>query len=168
MAMEVNEAGSEIGFFASEIGKGLLAGLAGTAAMTLVQMLEMKLEDREPGEAPATVAEKVLKVKPVAGSKGSFIEKIHWAYGTSWGAFRGALAALGIQGWKATLIHFGAVWGTAIMMLPKYKAAPPVKKWTAKQIAVDAFMHAAYVMAAGLFFEWITRKNNQKHGIANR
>ncbi|HVX01350.1 MAG TPA: hypothetical protein VHA52_13085, partial [Candidatus Babeliaceae bacterium] len=67
----------------SAIGRGLLAGLAGTAAITLSQMIEMRITKRKPSEAPVKVAEQVTKVKPAAEeSKEKVAQEIHWAYGT--------------------------------------------------------------------------------------
>ncbi|MDQ4028447.1 MAG: hypothetical protein M3214_10430, partial [Actinomycetota bacterium] len=48
---------------AHNIGKGLLAGIAGTAAMTVSSTIEMKVRAREASSAPAKAAEKVLGIK---------------------------------------------------------------------------------------------------------
>jgi hypothetical protein len=45
------------------IGKGLVAGLAGTAAMTASSTLEMKLRKRKGSAAPAKAAEKALGIE---------------------------------------------------------------------------------------------------------
>ncbi len=79
----------EPGFVFSEIatamGKGLMAGAAGTLAITLSQMIEMKITERRPSTAPADAAEKVLDVKPATeGDKQKFSQEVHWAYGTTW------------------------------------------------------------------------------------
>ena len=46
------------------IGRGLVAGAAATAAMTVASTAEMKLRGRPPSMAPADVAAKLLGVKP--------------------------------------------------------------------------------------------------------
>jgi hypothetical protein len=53
-----------IGDVAANVGKGLFAGLAGTAAMTVSSTLEMKLSGRPASQTPADAAEKVLHVEP--------------------------------------------------------------------------------------------------------
>lgn len=53
-----------IGDVASDVGKGLFAGLAGTAAMTVSSTLEMKLSGRGASQPPAQAAEAVLDVEP--------------------------------------------------------------------------------------------------------
>lgn len=47
---------------AANIGKGLAAGLVGTAAMTVSSTLEMKLRDRGASNAPTDPASKVLDI----------------------------------------------------------------------------------------------------------
>lgn len=49
-----------IGDLASDFGKGLFAGAAGTAAMTVTSTLEMKLSGRGASDTPAQAAEAVL------------------------------------------------------------------------------------------------------------
>ena len=88
-----------LGELGSAIGKGLLAGLAATAAITLSQMIEMKITKREPSEAPVKVASEVKGVKPVnAAQKGKVSQEIHWAYGTVWGVARGIIGLTGLKG----------------------------------------------------------------------
>src|SRR5262245_60333498 len=74
------------------IGRGILAGLAGTAAMSLSQMIEMRLSRRRPSTTAATAAGKVLGVQPrdPAGAA-RFANATHWAYGTAWGLVRAVL-----------------------------------------------------------------------------
>jgi len=79
---------SEPGFVFAEVatamGKGLMAGAAGTLAITLSQMIEMKITKRKPSEAPAKAAEKVLDVKPATEEdKSKLSQEVHWAYGTT-------------------------------------------------------------------------------------
>lgn len=48
------------GAVAAAVGKGLFAGLAGTAAMTLSQQIEMKLSGREPSTGPGDMVADLL------------------------------------------------------------------------------------------------------------
>jgi hypothetical protein len=73
-----NEPGFVFAEIAGAIGKGLMAGAAGTLAITLAQMIEMKITKRKPSAAPAEAAEKVLKVKPETEEvKQKFSQQIH-------------------------------------------------------------------------------------------
>ncbi|MBA3262294.1 MAG: hypothetical protein H0T69_07490, partial [Thermoleophilaceae bacterium] len=108
-----------LGDTAAAVGKGLFAGAVGTAAMTASSSLEAKLRDRGASSAPADAAAKVLGIRPRdEAGKQRFSNVVHWSYGTSWGAVRGLLHAAGLDGGKAVLPHFTAVWGSAQVMLP--------------------------------------------------
>jgi len=151
MRTSENNALGELG---SAIGKGLLAGLAATAAITLSQMIEMKITKREPSEAPVKVTREVTGIKPAnAAQKEKVSHEIHWAYGTVWGIARGIIGLTGLKGLPATIVHFGAVWGTSMIMLPAFKAAPPVTEEDAKTIAIDGLHHAVYALAAGFAYD---------------
>jgi len=151
MKLHQNNALGELG---SAIGKGLLAGLAATAAITLSQMIEMKITKREPSDAPVKVASETVGAKPVnEEQKEQMSQELHWAYGTSWGVARGIIGLTGLKGIPAALVHFGAIWGSSMIMLPKYNAAPPVYKQDPKAIAIDGFHHAVYALTAGLVYD---------------
>ncbi len=151
-----NEPSSWFAELAGALGKGLMAGAAGTLAITLSQMIEMKITKRKPSTEPADAAQKVLEVKPeTEENKQQFSQQIHWAYGTSWGVPRGLLSLMGLKGLPATAIHFATVYSTALIMPVELKVAPPLKEWTAKQFVMHAFHHAVYAVAAGLVFDAI-------------
>ncbi len=142
-----------LGNMASGFGRRLFAGAIGTAAMTVSSTIEAKVRDRGSSSAPADAAGKVLGVEPRDESgKARFSNVVHWGYGTSWGAVRGLLHAGGIDGVKATGVHFAAIWGGAQVMLPVLEVAPPPWKTEPKRLAIDAFHHAVYVVATAITF----------------
>ena len=148
----------QIGTLAGAVGKGLFAGAAGTAAMTVSSTLEMKIRGRPASSAPATAASKVLGVEPTGEKeKERFSNVVHWGYGTGWGAARGVLGALGLFGTPAAVAHFGAVWGSEQLMLPSLGVAPPFWTWGAKEVAIDAFHHIVYVAATSAAYELLDR-----------
>ena len=151
MKIHENNALGELG---SAIGKGLLAGLAATAAMTLSQMIEMRITKREASDAPVKVVQDTVGAKPVSETdKKTLSQEIHWSYGTAWGVARGLIGLTGLKGLPATLVHFGAVWGTALVMLPKHDAAKPITEQKPEEIAIDALHHAIYAVTAGLVYD---------------
>lgn len=143
---------------ASAIGKGLFAGAAGTAAMTLSSTVEQRIRGRSGSSAPADAAGKVLGVEP-ASPQGEqrFTNVVHWGYGTSWGAARGMLGAAGAHGWQATVLHFAAVWGSSLVMLPVLEVAPPATQQDAKETIVDAMHHLVYATATSMVYELLDR-----------
>lgn len=151
MRKHENNALGELG---SAIGKGLLAGLAATAAITISQLIEMKITGRKPSEAPVKMVSETVGAQPVSEvEKPKLSQEIHWAYGTSWGAARGLIGLTGLKGLPAAAVHFAAIWGTALVMLPKYKAAPPVTEEEPNAIAIDALHHAVYAVTATVVYD---------------
>jgi hypothetical protein len=70
----------------------------------------------------------------------------------------------------ATLLHFGAVWGTALVMLPKHNAAKPIDEQEPKDIAVDVLHHGVYALAAGLVYDALdagSRRERKLRKVAN-
>lgn len=89
--------------------------------------------------------------------KKKFSQEVHWAYGTGWGAVRGILSLFGLKGLPATAIHFVTVYGTALVIEPTLKVAPPLKEWEIKTIVTEAIHHAVYAIAAGLVFDAVNK-----------
>src|SRR5918995_6976662 len=147
-----------IGDVAANFGKGLFAGAAGTAAMTVSSTLEMKLSGRAASETPAQAAEAVLNVEPKdEDSTARFSNLVHWGYGTGWGGVRGLLASAGLSGPAATAAHVGAVWGSEQVMLPALGVTPPLSEWGAKEVAIDALHHLVYAGATGVAYTLLDR-----------
>jgi hypothetical protein len=143
---------------AEDVGKGLVAGLIGTAALPASSTAEAKLRKRVPSSAPARATAKVLGIKEfeddIAAAR--FNDLSHWGYGTSWGALRGLLAATGMPARAATALHGAAIYGSAQVTLPALEIAPPVVFWPKEEIAIDAFHHLVYATATGMAYELIS------------
>ncbi len=123
----------KLGDVAAALGKGIFAGVAGTAAMTASSTIEMKLRGRPASSAPARAAARVLGAEPVnEESEARFSNIVHWGYGTAWGGVRGLIGAAGLSGPAATAAHLGAIWGSEQVMLPTLGVAPPLTEWGAK------------------------------------
>ena len=140
---------------ADAIGKGLLAGFAGTAAMTISSTLEARLRGRPASSAPARATAKVLGIKEFEDdvAHARFSDLSHWGYGTGWGVLRGLLGATGMRARTATALHGGAVWGSAQVALPALDIAPPVVFWPKEEIAIDGFHHLVYAASTGLAYQ---------------
>jgi len=136
---------------ARAIGKGVVAGLLGTAAMTVSSTVEAKLRGRAFSDAPARATAKALGIKEFedARAKARFSDLSHWGYGTAWGVAHGLWRELGLGSRAATPAHFAAVWGSAAVMLPLLEVAPPFVFWGKEEVAIDLFHHAVYATATG-------------------
>lgn len=114
--MSLRDTASDLG---ATLGVGALAGLAGTAAMTVSSTLEAKARGRGASETPAVAAGVVLGVEAKDDTtKKRFNNVVHWAYGTGWGTVRGLLDFLGLSGAPAAVAHLAAVWGGEQVVLP--------------------------------------------------
>ncbi len=148
----------KLGYVAASVGKGLFAAVAGTAAMTVSSTLEMKIRGRQASSAPAQAAGKVLGVEPTGEmEEARFSNVVHWGYGTSWGAIRGLIDVIGLEGPSATVAHFLTVWSTEQVMLPALGVAPPFWRWGAKEVAIDAFHHLVYASTTGVAYAALDR-----------
>ena len=150
-----------VGTLAGNIGKGLLAGFAGTAAMTVSSTLAARLRGREPSTAPARATAKALGIASFedAVAQARFNDLSHWGYGTGWGIVRGLLDAAGLPPRQATVAHGAAVWGSAQVMLPALDIAPPSVFWGKEDIAIDALHHAVYALASGIAYRLLSSRN---------
>jgi len=155
----------------AEVGKGLIAGLVGTVAITIASTIEKKVRKRPASSAPAAAADKVLHVRPRdEEGKSRLGNVVHYAYGTGWGLGRAALAAAFYAAsgnrWRRRrsgrsllepVAFFGAVWGAALALLPALGLAKPFWRWGAKEVAIDAFHHGVYAAATDGAYRLLSR-----------
>ena len=145
---------SGLGGLAGRIGRGLVAGAVGTAAMTVSSTIEQKRREREASTAPADAAMKVLGIESFCddAAKSRFSNVVHWAYGTAWGVPRALLDAAGLSPAAATAAHGGALWGSEQVMLPALGVAPPLWEGGATEVAIDAGHHLVYTLTTSLAY----------------
>lgn len=144
-----------LGELGAAIGKGLIAGLAGTIAISISQAIERKVMNREPNYNPAKAAEKLFDIGPEPGNEEMLSNEVHLTYGTLWGAARGILSICGLNGFTATAVHFTAVWSTALVAETELELAPPINKRKDDEIIMSAVHHLVYAVVAGLVYEAI-------------
>ncbi|HSK90924.1 MAG TPA: hypothetical protein VK875_06400 [Euzebyales bacterium] len=144
-----------LGRVGAGVGKGLIAGLAGTAAMTVSSTLEARLRDRGASSAPTDAAKRVLGIEQFRSDaeEQRFGQLVHWGYGTGWGAVRGVLRAAGVGPAGATLLHLAAVWGGEQVMLPKLGVTPPATEWGGEEVAIDLWHHVVYAVGVAVAYE---------------
>lgn len=152
--MKRNKAQVALNRTAETLGASIIAGFAGTVAITVSQMIEMQITKRKAGVGPANAVEKTLHILPKPGTKKKLANEIHWVYGTLWGLVHGLLSAFGINKWLATGIHYTAITGTGMAVAP-LEGQSPVTDWRAGEIAVDMIHHAVYAITVGCVFNAI-------------
>lgn len=162
-----DEATSTLARVAGGIGIGLVAGLVGTAVMTAAQMIEMQATGRESSDTPYKAVKKTFGVKAQSEEDKELVTNVtHIAYGSTWGIPRGLMAAFGTKGIAATGMHFGAVWGTELSLLPAMHVTEPVTEWKPKAISTDAMFHILYAVTTGLtadaLAKWLKKSYKKK------
>lgn len=141
---------------ASEVGKGIVAGIGGTAAMTASSTAEMKLRGGQASTTPAEAICTLLGVETLGEvEKNRLTNLVHWGYGL--GALRGLIATAGIRGPRAAALFFGLVWGGELVALPALKVSPPVTEWSAETLASDIAHHLVYAGGTSLSYELVQR-----------
>ena len=140
------------------IGRGLLGGLAGTAAITIAQLVENRVtgpdQSNEMEEVPAEAVEQVIGVHPHGKKqKAQMSQIVHWSYGTGWGAFPPLLGAFGVRGGTVTLLHFVALSTTAALLLPALGVAPPPQETPTPKIIAQSLNHFLYALIVGWVYD---------------
>lgn len=145
-----------IGGFGCVVGKGLLAGLAGTVVLTMLQAAEKDTEGGAPGTLPAQAVEKVFGIKAVDEEHEAWFSRmIHWVYGTAWGLFRSFLGLLGMRGFHASLIHWATISGMATIMLPRLGVTPPARQWPLQMHVSEGVQHFVYALVVGMVYDQV-------------
>ena len=151
---------------ANVIGDGLVAGVLGTAAMTVSSTVEARLRHRAASTAPARATAKALGIAAFDSdlARARFNDLSHWGYGAGWGLARSVLGAAGMRPAKATAAHGAAVWGSAAVTLPALDVAPPFVFWGREEVAIDLLHHAVYAVATGLAYELVAAGRRDRRG----
>jgi len=136
------------------LGRGVIAGVAGTAVMTAFQKLvEMPLTGRPDSYAPAEFAEKVFRVHPQGTAARWRLNTVtHFALGTMWGAAYGIAARAGLRGPHAVAAVFGTVYagdGLLNTALGLYRPG----EWSRQDWTIDVIDKLVQATATGAIFD---------------
>ncbi len=137
--------------------KGLLAGLAGTIALTISESLEMKVTKRPPSDVPGQVGSKVTGIQPKSEQEMKRLSGwVHWIHGISLGMVYGLLCLLGLNTLANIVLFFALVWsGDALLYKALGLAAVPWH-WKANEIMPDLLNKGVYAVVTGLTFSLLT------------
>jgi hypothetical protein len=132
--------------------RSVIAGAAGTAAMTLAYGTERRLRSRVEGPldyddslVPGQIVGSVLHLPDVTAKDEQELGLLlRWGYGSAFGIYHGALRRRLGEPW-ASLV-FGATLMTATFTLfPAMGRTPPPWRWPSDVLATSLATHAAYV-----------------------
>lgn len=136
------------------IGRGAVAGMVGTAAMTAFQKLvEMPVTGRSDSYVPAEIAERLLGVRastPQGRKRLNYAA--HTALGAMWGAAYGVAALKGLRGQKAANAVFAAVYPTDVAMTAALGVSDP-RAWSAQDWVIDSVEKYIEAQATCVLFD---------------
>ncbi len=136
------------------LGRGALAGLAGTVGMTAFQKLvEMPVTGRQDSYAPADFSEKLLPVHPkTPAARRRLNYATHFSLGLMWGTAYGIAAANGLRGQKAVNAVFGVVYTGDVLLNTALRLYHPTE-WTAQDWAIDVVDKYVQAQVTGAVFD---------------
>ena len=139
---------------AEMVGRGVVAGLAGTVVMTAFQKLvEMPLTGRDDSYAPAEFAEKALSLHPRgARSRKRLNYATHLALGTLWGAAYGVAAHNGLRGQRGVAAVFATVYTGDVGLNTALGLYEP-SSWSGRDWAIDIVDKLVQAQATAVIFD---------------
>ena len=140
------------------IGRGVLAGLAGTVAMTAFQKLvEMPITGRDESFAPANFAAKILSIQPKNDQERQRLNwATHFALGAMWGSAFGIARRAGLHGQKAVAAVFATVYTGDVLLNTALGLYQP-SSWSTRELVVDLVDKLVQAEATGLIFDRMDR-----------
>lgn len=161
------------------IGRGLLAGVVGTAAMDLVWFARYKrsggednlvdwefsadLKDWEAAPAPAQVGRRVVEglfQRELPADTAPLVSNVtHWGYGAAWGALFGLVAGSLRSPRLGHGLALGPVaWASGYVVLPLANLYKPMWEYDLKTLGRDLSAHTAYGLTTAGIFRALVRR----------
>lgn len=136
------------------IGRGILAGVAGTVVMTAFQkVIEMPITRRDDSYAPADFAERLLPVHPTTPQGRTRLNYVtHFSLGGMWGTAYGIAATAGLRGQKAVNTVFATVYTGDVILNTALGLYQPTQ-WSPEDWIVDVVDKYVQAQATGAIFD---------------
>ncbi len=132
---------------------GLAAGLIGTVALTITEMIVMKAAHLPSSTVPGQVGAKLTGIKPQDDAEMEKLStKVHWVHGISLGIVYGLLSLLGLPVLITVLLFFALVWGGDVLLYKTLGIAQFPWHWKANELLPDLFNKGIYALATGIAF----------------
>ncbi len=131
----------------SRLLRGALAGIAGTAALSLLTGAEARLRGRAPVYEPARMsgrlARRFLDVDLLPQERRLAGRLMRWPYGALWGVMLSLFQPR--SRWLTSGLGMGAmIWLFELLALPLSGATPPLWKWDAEDVGLDGVNSCVY------------------------
>ena len=137
------------------LGRGAVAGLAGTTVMTAWQKLvEMPITGRKESFEPANLLQRVLPITPKRGAARRRLNNAaHFGVGVGWGVAHAAIARRGLRGQRAVATVFGTLWPGDVVTTVALGLNPPPWRWTRRDLAIDVTDKLVLAQATGAVYD---------------
>lgn len=150
--------------------RSVIAGAAGTAAMTLAYGSERRVRhattqlDYDDSLVPGEIVGSVLQLPDVTDREASELGlALRWGYGSAFGLWHGVLRRRLREPWPSLI--FGATLMSATLSLfPLLGRTPPPWKWPPDVLATSFGTHAAYVVSLALVDDMLGKDDRERPG----
>jgi hypothetical protein len=142
----------------------VLAGAAGTAALSLAYAGERRLRSRHTGPldyddslVPGKIVVSILHLPHVTDRKEHEVGLwLRWSYGSVFGLWHGVLHRRLSEPW-ASMIFGGTLMSATFSLFPLLGRTPPPWRWPPDVLATSVGTHVAYVAAVAAVDDQIRR-----------
>ncbi|GAA2702062.1 hypothetical protein [Nonomuraea recticatena] len=130
--------------------QGMVAGLVGTAVMTVGEKLEQRLSGRPDSHVPARTLERLMGLPERPRRQPRALNlAMHYGQGALLGILRSLMAQVGLRGaWASTMFSMVRLTNDQILENATGVGAPPTT-WPRGELAVDLLHKTVYGFATG-------------------
>jgi hypothetical protein len=131
--------------------RGLVAGLAGVAAMTTAEKLEQLVTRRPNSFVPAKTLERLLRLPSKPDQERLWLNwAMHWGQGVLLGAVRGLMAERGLRGPVGSFLFMNLRLLNDQALENATGVGAPPHTWPWQEQAVDFLHKGVYSLATGI------------------
>jgi hypothetical protein len=150
------------------LARGLLAGAAGVAAMTLAEKIEQALTGRPNSYVPAHTLERLLRLPWRPDDERLWLNwAMHWGQGIAFGAVRALMAERGFRGPVGSFIHLNLRLLNDQTFENATGVGAPPWTWPVDEQAIDLLHKAVYAFTTGAVADRLIedpRRGERAHG----
>lgn len=140
------------------VARGLLAGAAGVAAMTLAEKVEQAVTGRPSSFVPAHTLERLLGLPTRPDRERLGLNwAMHWGQGIALGPMRALMARRGFGGPIGSFVLLNLRLATDQTLENATGVGAPPWTWPEDEQAIDLLHKAIYAFAAGVAADWLVR-----------
>ena len=144
--------------------RSVIAGTAGTAALSLAYAAERRLRPRHHGPldyddslVPGQIVASIMHLPHVTAREDDDLGlALRWGYGSAFGLWHGFLRRRIREPW-ATAVFGGTLMSATFSLFPLLGRTPPPWRWPADVMATSLGTHAAYVSAVASVDDGVRR-----------